>query len=157
TVTASQSFPEVSTVTLTTFARMQRVSTLRNTEGGRLRQLANETFQLSVPVGLEYRLAGNRRFSWNLAGTLQPTYMVAATGYLVTNDYRNYIKAPDLLRRTNLNSALETFVRFNAGRFDIQAGPQLRYQLFSNSKGMYPIQEHLVDYGFKLGIIKTLK
>lgn len=157
TVAASQGGPEISNVLLTTSARMQRVSTLRNTNSGLPRQLANETLQLSIPLGIEYRLAGTSRLSWNLAGTLQPTYLLAATGYLVSTDYRNYFKAPDLLRRLNLNTALETFVRFQAGAFDLQAGPQLRYQVLSNSTGIYPIREHLIDYGFKLGIIRTIR
>jgi hypothetical protein len=36
-------------------------------------------------------------------------------------------------------------------------GPQMRYQLLSSYKEDYPIREHLVDYGFKIGIQKTLK
>jgi hypothetical protein len=156
-VNASQSGPEVTTVTLTTFNRIQRLTTLRNSEGALPRSLENQTLQISLPLGLEYRLIGNKQLSLNLAATLQPTYMLNATGYLVTTDYRNYIKAPDLLRRYNLNSGIEGFVRFKTKSVDIQAGPQLRYQLFSNSKGKYPIQEHLIDYGFKIGVIKTLK
>lgn len=157
TVSASQASPEISNVMLTTSARMQRVSTLRNTNSGLPRQLANETLQFSIPVGIEYQMAGNNRLSWNIAGTLQPTYMLAATGYLVSTDYRNYFKAPELMRRLNLNTSLETFVRFHAGKFDLQAGPQLRYQMLSTATGIYPIREHLVDYGFKLGIIRTLR
>ncbi len=156
-VKASQSGPEITTVTLTSFTRIQRLTTLRNSEGALPRNLENKTLQFSVPVGIEYRLLGNNKLSFNLAAALQPTYTLSATGYLVTTDYRNYIKAPDLLRQFNVNSGLESFVRFKTGSVDIQAGPQLRYQLFSNSKGKYPIQEHLIDYGFKVGIIKTLK
>lgn len=157
TVSASQAGPEISNVVLTTSTRMQRISTLRNTNTGLPRQLANETLQFSIPVGMEYRMAGSNRLSWNLAGTLQPTYLLGATGYMVSTDYRNYFKAPDLLRRLNINTSLETFVRFQAGKFDLQAGPQLRYQLLSNSTGIYPIREHLVDYGFKLGLIRTIR
>jgi cytoskeletal protein RodZ len=156
-VNASQSVPEITTVTLTSFARIQRLSTLRNSNGAFPRNLENKTLQISIPIGLEYRMLGTNKLSFNLAATLQPSYTINATGYMVTTDYRNYIKAPDLLRRLNVNSGLETFVRFKTGSIDIQAGPQLRYQLFSNTEGKYPIQEHLIDYGFKLGIIKSLK
>jgi hypothetical protein len=102
-------------------------------------------------------LAGNRQFSFNLGAGLQPTYQLHATGLLVTGDLKHYIKAPDLLSRLNLNSNLETFFRWGSGDLQFQMGPQLRYQLFSNSKGKYPVQEHLVDYGLKFGIIKTLR
>lgn len=156
-VNASQSVPEITTVTLTSFTRIQRLTTLRNSNGAFPRNLENKTLQLSIPVGLEYRMLGNSKLSFNLAATVQPSYTFSATGYMVTTDYRNYIKAPDLLRHFNVNTGLESFVRFKTGTIDIQAGPQLRYQLFSNTEGKYPIQEHLIDYGFKLGIIKTLK
>jgi hypothetical protein len=36
-------------------------------------------------------------------------------------------------------------------------GPQVRYQVLSSYKDKYPIREYLIDYGFKLGIQKTLK
>jgi hypothetical protein len=70
---------------------------------------------------------------------------------------KKYIKAPDLLSNLNLNTALETFLRWDVNNVQFQAGPQLRYQLFSNARGDYPIKEHLVDYGFRFGIVKTLR
>ena len=73
------------------------------------------------------------------------------------NDLKKYIKAPDLLSNLNLNTALETFLRWDINNVQFQAGPQLRYQLFSNVRGDYPIKEHLVDYGFRIGIVKTLR
>jgi hypothetical protein len=36
-------------------------------------------------------------------------------------------------------------------------GPQIRYQIFSSYKKEYPIIEHLKDYGFKIGLSKTIK
>ncbi|MFZ9719001.1 MAG: hypothetical protein ACO3BD_06555, partial [Chitinophagaceae bacterium] len=82
------------------------------------------------------------------------SYMLDATGYLVTSDFNNYIKAPEFLRRFNVNTGLETFVSFKRGKTIWQAGPSLRYQMLSNSVSAYPVREYLVQYGFRLGLIR---
>ncbi len=135
---------------------VQRISALR-TDSGYLSVVKNETLQLSIPVGLEFKLAGKRKVQWNVAANIQPTYLISASGYFLTNDMKKYVKAPDLLSNLNLNSALETFIRWDMNDFQLQAGPQLRYQLFSNTRGDYQIKEHLVDYGFRIGLVKTLR
>jgi hypothetical protein len=156
-VTASRYQQELATINFTTYGSTQRATNLRTSNGYFDEDIANSTLQISIPIGLEFRLAGNKQFSFNIGAGLQPSYQLHATGLLVTNDLKNYIKAPDLLSRMNVNSNLETFFRWGSGDLQFQMGPQLRYQLFSNSKGKYPVQEHLVDYGLKFGIIKTLK
>lgn len=154
-VFASKSAPEVTTVALNYFGSMQRITTLTNNPNF-AEDVPNETMQLSIPIGIEYHITGDQKVNLYLATNIQPSYLLKATGYLITSDYKNYIKAPDLLSRMNLNTALETFIRWNMNGFQLQAGPQLRYQIFSNSDDKYPIKEHLVDYGFKLGFIKTI-
>lgn len=157
TLVGSRYNPEMATVTLNSARNIQRVSDLRTQNGYFPLDIFNKTFQLSVPVGFQFRLAKTSRISWNLGTSLQPTYLINATGYLVTNDYKNYIKAPDFIRKFNLNYSIETFIRFNSGKSQFMLGPQFRYQLFSNSKGNYPVQEHLVDYGFRIGFIRPLR
>lgn len=93
----------------------------------------------------------------NVSSTLQPTYLIAGTGYMLTNDYKNYIKAPEFLKSFNINYGFETFVRVKSKNSEFQLGPQLRYQLLSNAKESYPIKEHLIDYGIKFGFIKNLR
>jgi hypothetical protein len=156
-VTASRYQQELTTINFTTYGSTQRATNLRTSNGYFDEDIANSTLQISIPLGLEFRLAGNKQFSFNLGTGVQPTYQLVATGLLVTNDLKNYIKAPDLLSRLNVNSNLEAFIRWGSGDLQFQMGPQLRYQLFSNSKGKYPVQERLVDYGLKFGIIKTLR
>ena len=132
------------------------MSVLR-TDSGRLSNVKNESLQISIPVGFEWKLAGKRKVRWNMAANIQPTYLISASGYVLTNDLKRYVKAPDLLSNLNLNSALETFLRWDMNDFQLQAGPQLRYQLFTNTRGDYQIKEHLVDYGFRIGLVKTLR
>ncbi len=151
-----RSAPQVATISFATSGVVQRMSALR-TDSGRLSVVKNETLQLSIPLGFEFRLVGKRKVQWNVATNIQPTYLITASGYFLTNDMKKYVKAPDLLSNLNLNTALETFIRWDLKDFQLQAGPQLRYQLFSNTRGDYPIKEHLVDYGFRIGLVKTLK
>lgn len=155
-VNAFNSAPQLTTIRLN-YSSIQRVTTLNNDNGYYAKDVANETYQVSIPLGLEFTLGGKKKIQWNLAANLQPSYLLKASGYLLTNDLKNYVKAPDLMSRLNLNSSIETFIRWHAKNFLIQAGPQLRYQLFSNARGEYPIREHLVDYGFRIGIVKPLR
>ncbi|MFT3845653.1 MAG: hypothetical protein QM725_11405 [Lacibacter sp.] len=157
TVNAYKSSPELTTVRLNYAGIQQRVSTLNNSNGFWPDDVANETYQVALPVGIQAQLAGNRKLQWNIGVEVQPTYIIKASGYLITNDYTKYIKAPDLLSRLNLNTSLQSLLSWNAKNYRIIAGPQLRYQLFSNNAPEYPIQEHLIDYGFRIGFIKTLR
>ncbi|TWI83425.1 hypothetical protein IQ13_1537 [Lacibacter cauensis] len=151
-----RSNPQVATISFGSSGTVQRISALR-ADSGFLSVVKNETFQLAIPLGFEFKLAGQRNLQLHMAANLQPTYLLSASGYFLTNDLKKYVKAPDLLSNLNLNSSLETFLRWNMKDFQLQAGPQLRYQLFSNTRGDYPIKEHLVDYGFRIGLVKTLR
>jgi hypothetical protein len=156
-----RSNPQVATVIMNNNSGViQRVTSLSSQNNNGLfksDEVANETYQLSLPVGLEFKLVGKRNLQWQLATNVQPTYLISASGYLLTSNFEKYIKAPDLLSNLNLNTSLETFLRWKVKDIQLQAGPQLRYQIFSNSQDGYPIKEHLVDYGFRIGIVKTLK
>lgn len=156
TVNAFKSAPQLTTVRLN-YSSIQRVTTLNNDFGIFTKEVANETYQLSIPLGVEAKLLGNKKAQWNIAVNVQPTYLLKASGYLLTNDFKNYIKAPDLLTHLNLNTGIETFISFDFNKWKLQAGPQIRYQLFSNNRDIYPIREHLIDYGFRIGIVKPLR
>jgi hypothetical protein len=83
---------------------------------------------------------------------VQPTYLLGDKAYLISSDYRNYIEEPNLVRRWNVNTSLETFVAYSTGRLNWQVGPQVRYQILSSYLKKYPVKEHLFDFGFKIGI-----
>ena len=106
---------------------------------------------------MEFMASGNEKLSLNIAGTIQPSFSLYAGGYMVTTNYKNYIAADNLFRRYNIQTGVELFVKTHIGTIDLQAGPQIRYQVLSNTIGQYPIREHLVDYGFKLGIVKKIQ
>jgi Outer membrane protein beta-barrel domain len=133
------------------------VSNLRNFGGDNVEALRNQYFQLSVPVGLELRLIGNDKLQLNIAGTLQPTYLLNRNTFLITTDYKNYTKEPSLVRRWNMNTSAEAFVSYKTGELKWQVGPQFRYQLLSTYISKYPIREHLMEYGIKIGVTKTIR
>lgn len=130
---------------------------IRNFSGYFAEDLKNQYYQLSVPVGLELRVLGSDKLQFNIAGTIQPTYMLNKNTYLITNDYKNYTREPSLVRKWNVNAGAEAFISYSSGDIKWQVGPQFRYQLLSSYKNEYPIKEYLMEYGIKVGISKTIR
>ena len=112
---------------------------------------------ISVPLGVELTVIGNKRVAFNVASTIQPTYVIRNQAYLVSTNLKNYAEEPSLYRKWNLNAGGEAFMSINTGTVTWVVGPQIRYQILSSYKEKYPIKEHLIDYGFKIGVTKILK
>jgi|GEM_PF-7107193 hypothetical protein len=119
--------------------------------------IPDQRIELSVPVGAEFEILRTGGFSWNVAGTFQPSYILNAKAFLLSSDYQSYVQNPNLLRTWNMNIGAETFLRFNRGDVQIQVGPQFRYQLLPSFISSYPISEHLYDIGFKIGVVRTIR
>jgi hypothetical protein len=159
-IEAYRTTTEVATIALVTNSGRDTLSTYssyRTTSGFKDQQLVNRYFQLAIPIGLQYELLGNKDFQLSIAGTIQPTYLFNKDAYLLTTNLKNYAERPDMFKNWNLNTSLETFVSFKVGDFKWQLGPQVRYQHSSTFIREYPIKEHLLDYGFKLGFTKPLR
>jgi hypothetical protein len=133
------------------------VSHYRNFDGYTPAWLKNEHFMVSMPLGLEIGILGNEKVQFSIAGSLQPTYMLNNKAFLISTNLKNYAEESSLYRKWNINTAVETFLSVNTGTVKWVVGPQFRYQLLSSYKHKYPIQEHLLDYGIKVGVNKTLK
>jgi len=133
------------------------LSYYRNSSGFDRTWLRNSHLMVSIPVGFEASLFGNRRVRFNVASTIQPTYVLNNKSYMISTNLKNYAQEPALYRNWNLNAGAEAYLSVDAGTYRWVVGPQIRYQLLSSYKEDYPIREHLVDYGFKIGIQKTLK
>ncbi len=130
---------------------------INNFNGTSAESLKNQFFQLSIPVGLEYKVFGGDKVQFRVAGTVQPTYLLNKNSYLITTDYKNYTKEPSLVRRWNVNTAAEAFISYDRGSVRWQVGPQFRYQLLSTYESEYPIKEYLMEYGIKVGVTKTIR
>lgn len=151
---------ELASIALMTGNRIDTVNTLsfyRNNNGYSSAELVNRYYQLSVPVGVEWTIIGNKRIQLNVAGTIQPTYLLNRNAYLLSTNFKNYTENPEMVRKWNINSNIEAFVSFKVGDFKWQLGPQLRYQPYSTFIPEYTIKEHLMDYGIKLGVSQVIK
>jgi hypothetical protein len=136
---------------------IKAITNLRNFDGYSTTQLRNEHFSISMPIGADLVVIGNKDIAFNIGGSIQPGIMLNNQAYLLSTNLRNYAKAPSLYRDFNINTALEAFISINTGSLKWNVGPQFRYQLLSSYKQNYPIKEHLYDYGFKVGMTKTLR
>lgn len=149
--------PEQTTLAVGPYRDSLNVFTsIRNEDGRSASWLNNEYFQIAMPLGIEWTILGKENFKWNLAASAQPVYNFANNTYLLSTDFRHYAKDPSLVRKWNINAGIETFVSYKMGAFNWQAGPQFRYQLISSYKKPYPINEYMVDFGFKIGVTKTI-
>lgn len=151
--------PEMTTIALSTAAggtnTFSALSNYRNVgTGNKENWLHNLYFSASAPIGLEVRLAGNRKNYFGISATAQPTYMLSNDAYLISTDYKNYAEVPSqITRKWNMNAGFEMFAGVSTGHLRWRVGPQVRYQTKSSFQEKYPIQEHLFDFGLKMGIM----
>ena len=137
-------------------SQVNAISLFRSTGSGSRTTLRNQRMMLSVPIGAEWTVINKKRLQFNVAGSIQPTYVIKNQSYMVSSDLKNYAQSPSLFRHFNLNTGFEAFITFRTGATKWNIGPQVRYQLMSSFKSQYPINEHLMDYGFKVGMTRTL-
>src|SRR5665213_498261 len=117
----------------------------------------NKYYQLSMPVGMEWKVAGKRKLQLHIGATVQPSYLLNRNAYVLSSDYNSYGKDPAAYRRWNLQAGAETFVSYRVGSIRWELGPQIRYQILSTYKSSYPLQENLVNYGIRLGFTKSIR
>lgn len=113
--------------------------------------LENFYFQASIPVGIELILSDKNDFQWGISGSIQPTYVIGDKAYVISSDYKNYAKFPDLMRRWNISTGFGTFVSYSTGRIKWQAGPHVRYQHLSSFANELTVKEKLFSVGLKVG------
>ena len=133
------------------------MSTYGNNTGSELTTLKNYSVQASLPIGLQYVFAANDNVKFGAAAAFQPSIVIASKSYLLSSDKRNYLMASDLMRNINMSTNFSTYISFASNTFNWQIGPQVRYQLLSTYSNRYPVKEHLVNYGIRLGISKISK
>ena len=156
-IEAYRSNTEVASIALIERNRIDTINTIafyRNNNGYYSTELVNRYYQLAIPLGVEWEVIGNKKIQLNVAATIQPTYLLNHNAYLLSTNFKNYSENPEMVRSWNLNSNIETFISFKVGDFKWQIGPQLRYQPYSTFIPQYPIKEHLLDYGAKIGVSK---
>jgi len=145
---------EIATVALTSsYGVVDSLATLSNyrNSGTSANWLENFYFQVALPVGAEVILTKNKNFQWGISGTIQPTYVIGDRAYVISSDYKNYAKFPDVMRRWNISTGVGTFVAYSTGRINWQVGPHLRYQHLSSFVSELSVKEKLYAIGLKVG------
>ena len=129
-----------------------RVSYYRNSSGYRPNWLTNVYFSISMPVGAELKILNAKKIDLGFGITAQPTYLLDNRAYMISTDFKNYVKVPDLIRRWNVNTGAELILGVKSGKTRWQIGPQVRYQALSSFKDKYPVKENLFNFGLKAGV-----
>lgn len=133
-----------------------RTTTLANTPGPTSRYLNNTSYQVSIPVGGDLKIAGKDKLKVYLGATLQPSYVLGGQSYLISSDMKNYVEEENFLQKFNLNGSIESFITYKTpSGVTINAGPQFRYQFFSSYNRSYTYDEKLYNLGVKLGMTKN--
>lgn len=132
-------------------------ATYRNNNGNFSTELVNRYYQFSIPVGIVWEVLGNKKVQFNVAANIQPTYTFNSDSYVLSTNFKNYTINSGMLRNWTINSNIETYLSLKVGEYKWQLGPQLRYQHLPTFITEYPIREHLMDYGFKIGVSKQIK
>ncbi|RYF90751.1 MAG: hypothetical protein EOO03_02995 [Chitinophagaceae bacterium] len=132
-------------------------TTLGNVLGSNYTKLNNKTVQLSIPIGIDYKVAGTNKIKWYMGAGIQPSYVLGGNAYLISTDNKNFVQDDAMLRKWNASANLESFISIKApSGVDINVGPQLRYQLFSTYSSNYSYTEKLYNLGIKIGVTKKL-
>lgn len=117
--------------------------------------LRNYNFQLAIPVGLDWEFYDGGNIKVGLISAIEPFVIIGEKNYLLSGDGKNFIEDPNQLRTFNLNGNLGTMVTFQNNRVSWRIGPTVRYQILSTYNNTYPVKEHLINYGLRLGVSKN--
>ncbi len=114
--------------------------------------LTNYSFEVSVPLGLQYNIWGNEKIQITAVSTVDPSIVLKKNAFIISSDGRYYINDPSLARNVNLAGHFGSYITFSAKKIKWHIGPDIRYQLLSTYKSYYPAREHFIDYGIRIGI-----
>ncbi len=132
-------------------------SPYNNNNGYKSTQLDNKMYQVSIPIGFQYDLIQGRKLGITAEASIQPTFTLNKSLYLLSTDYKHYADGNNLMRKWNINSAVGINLTYKTGAYQWYLGPQARFQHLPTYSNKYPITEYLMDYGIRLGFIKQLK
>lgn len=134
-----------------------RISTKSNTFNSTASSpvtLHNRTYQVSIPVGFGYKISSQNNVEWFAGATVQPTYYFGGKAHLISSDLTSYVSEPSSINNFNLNLGFETYMNFKLGTYNLQIGPQVRYQVNSTYKKDVALIEKPYAIGLKFGLSK---
>lgn len=133
------------------------LSNYNNNGGYKSEQIANKTFELALPIGIQWQVLGEQKLGINAEASVQPTYILSNNAMLLSTDFKNYTDGSAFARRWNVNTSIGVNLTFKTGSNLWQIGPQVRYQHLPSYTNQYPIKEFRLDYGIRLGITRLWK
>jgi hypothetical protein len=116
--------------------------------------LTNYNLEISVPVGLQYKIWENGKTQIDLSSVIEPSTVLKSDAFIISSDGRYYVNDPSLIRKFNVGAAFGSYITFSGKKIKWHIGPDFRYQLLSTYKNIYPSKEHFIDYGIRIGISK---
>ena len=90
-------YPELTTIRLRGNLNQQQVlqvaSSYKNYgEYYQATTIGSQSVAISVPFGVDLKMAGTNKLSWYVSGSFQPTYILNNKSYFITNDLKNYVQ-----------------------------------------------------------------
>jgi len=134
-----------------------RFSPYNNNVGYKQTELENKVYQLAIPVGIQWDVIKGKHVGVNMEASVQPTFNLNKSVYLLSTDYRHYAEGNDLVRKWNINTSVGFNLTYKSGKTSWQIGPQIRYQHLPTYSNKYPIKEYLMDYGMRIGLTRALQ
>lgn len=117
----------------------------------------NSTYQVSIPIGTEFKIMSNHKLKWFAGATIQPSYLFVNNKHSVFTELNNQVYQQSMMREWNVNSSIETFINYDLKNdIELNVGPQIRYQFLSTYKNAFQQNERLYQFGLKIGISKKL-
>ena len=116
--------------------------------------LHNRTYQVSLPVGFAYKISSKNNVDWFAGATVQPSYIFDGKANIISSDLKSYVSDPSSISPWNLNLGFETYMNFKVGTYNLQVGPQVRYQVNSTYKRNIALIEKPYAVGLKFGLSK---
>lgn len=155
-----QSVADITTISLVNnhgVENMNVLSLYNNNTGYRNAELDNKMYQVSIPIGFQYDIIKSKRLGVTAEASIQPTFTLNKSLYLLSTDYKHYADGNSLMRKWNINSSFGINLTYKIGVYQWFLGPQARFQHLPTYSNKYPITEYLMDYGIRLGFIKQIK
>lgn len=141
---------------LNTYSAISGFSTNFENAIGAKTNLQNKLYELSIPIGLEWDVIDGTKWGLRLNGSFQPTVALNRSNHIISTDYKYYTDATPFFRRFNINSDAGILFTMKTKNVKWFFGPQVRFQQLPTYNDLYPIKEYRVDYGVKIGFLKSL-
>lgn len=130
------------------------VTSFNNSGGYKQEQLNNKSYQIAIPLGIQWDILKGNQFGISAEASVQPTYSFNSNVFLLSTDFKNYTDGNGFVRRWNVNTSAGIHINFKSGANLWQLGPQIRYQHLPTYTNRYPIKEYLMDYGVRLAFTR---